>query len=69
MTPGNDDARRQPGVKTTQQTDIAADSADIVAENQPIKPEIDLASWAALGGIGKLSRTERKPKRAWKRRV
>lgn len=48
--------------KTTSNT---ADSAAIVAENQPKKPEIDLASWAALG---KSSRTERRPKRKWGRK-
>ncbi len=33
----------------------------------PMKPEIDLASWAALGGTAKPSRTDRRQKRGWKR--
>jgi hypothetical protein len=33
------------------------------------KPNIDLLSWAALGANVKPSRTDRKQKRAWKRRV
>jgi hypothetical protein len=31
------------------------------------KPEIDLQSWASLGGNTKPSRTDRKPKRTWQR--
>lgn len=31
------------------------------------KPEIDLASWAALGGNAKPSRSDRRPKGSWKR--
>jgi hypothetical protein len=33
------------------------------------KPEIDLQSWASLGGNTKPSRTDRKQKRTWKRRA
>ncbi len=63
----NDDAGLAPGVKTTQLTEITADSAVIVSEKQQNKPEIDLQSWAKLGGIGKPSRTERRAKSAWTR--
>ncbi|MDP2833827.1 MAG: hypothetical protein Q8Q28_11175 [Pseudomonadota bacterium] len=61
MSAVNDDARRQPGVKTTQKTDFDADFATNVAGNQPAKPELDLASWSALG---KHSR-DRRQKKAW----
>lgn len=61
----NENARLQPGVKNTQQTHIAADSADNVSEKQPKKPEIDLQSWAKLGGIGKPIRTASKAKKSW----
>lgn len=33
------------------------------------KPEIDLQSWASLGGNAKTSRAEPKEKRTWKRRA
>lgn len=33
------------------------------------KPDIDLQSWASLGGNAKPSRTDRKQKRSWKLRV
>ncbi|MDP2433457.1 MAG: hypothetical protein Q8O33_15740 [Pseudomonadota bacterium] len=33
------------------------------------KPDIDLLSWAALGGDTKPSRIDRKQKRTWKRRA
>jgi hypothetical protein len=46
---------------------FSGNNADIIAENQPIKPEIDLKSWAKRGGIAKPSRTERKPKHSWNR--
>lgn len=65
--PGNNDAGLAPGVKNSHQANIAVYSADNVSENQPIKPEIDLQSWAKLGGIGKPSRTERRAKSAWTR--
>lgn len=42
-----------------------ADSAANVAEIQPKKPEIDLQSWAKLGGIGKPIRTASKAKKSW----
>jgi hypothetical protein len=31
------------------------------------KPDVDLQSWAALGGNAKPSRTDRRQKRGWKR--
>ena len=65
--PNNNNAGRQPGVKTTHQASITDDFADIVAEKQPIKPEVDLLSWAALGGNAKPSRTDRRAKSARKR--
>jgi len=37
--------------------------------SQSVKPEIDLQSWASLGGNVKPSRTDRKQKRTWKRRA
>lgn len=37
--------------------------------SQDFKPEVDLQSWASLGGNVKPSRTDRKPKRGWKRRA
>ena len=46
--------------------DFVADCAAIVADNQPIKPEIDLQSWLALGA-SKPSRTDHRQKRGWKR--
>ena len=42
-----------------------ANSAAIIGETQPIKPDIDLLSWAELGGFGKPSRAERKAKKSW----
>lgn len=67
MNPGNGNAPELGGEgrEVKQQTDIAVDHAAIVAETQPIKPEIDLESWSKLGGISKPSRTERKAKRSW----
>lgn len=55
------------GREGKQLADNAADDAGIAAENQPKKPVIDLASWAALGGTTKPSRTERRQKRSWRR--
>jgi len=54
------------GAESTNHADFAADIADNAAERQPIKPEVDLASWHALGG--KPSR-DRHLKRGWKRRA
>jgi hypothetical protein len=39
------------------------------SDSQEFKPEIDLQSWAALGGNTKPSRTDRQQKRTWKRRA
>lgn len=39
------------------------------SDSQEFKPEIDLQSWASLGGNVKPSRTDRKQKRTWKRRA
>jgi hypothetical protein len=39
----------------------------IVTGNRMVKPEIDLQSWAALGGNTKPSRTDRSQKRSGKR--
>jgi len=69
MTSTNDNAPWLAGGRgagTQEIADYAADHADIGAENQPFKPEIDLVTWAALGG--KPSR-DRHPKKAWKRRA
>lgn len=62
MHRADDDARRQPGVKTTHQASIAADCADNIGKNQSIKPEIDLLSWSQLGGNAKPPRCRTKPK-------
>lgn len=53
------------GREGKQQADFDVDHAAIVAENQPEKPELDLASWSALG---KPSR-DRRQKKAWMRKA
>jgi hypothetical protein len=63
--PGNEKASLA-GLASSENT-FSGNNAANVADNQHIKPEIDLASWAALGGIGKPSRTERKAKKSWRR--
>jgi len=45
------------------------DFADNAAENKPIKPIFNLASWFVQDANIKPSRTDRKQKSAWKRRV
>ncbi len=42
------------------------DCADICNEKQR-KPDVDLKSWAALGGNVKPSRADRLPKKSWRR--
>jgi hypothetical protein len=37
------------------------------SDSQDFKPEIDLQSWASLGGNAKPSRTDSRQKRGWKR--
>jgi hypothetical protein len=65
--PGNEKTSLA-GLVSSENT-FSANHAVNFCEKQPIKPEIDLASWAALGGSVKPSRSERKPKRTWKRRA
>ncbi len=48
---------------------FSTNHAAIVSENQHINPEIDLKSWALLGGMSKPSHTDRKQKPTWKRRA
>jgi hypothetical protein len=47
--------------------DAAVDHFDNHSTEPTTKPEIDLASWAALGGNAKPSRSDRRPKGSWKR--
>jgi len=43
------------------------DKAKQPSPSRPVKPEVDLQTWAALGGNAKPSRTDRRQKRGWKR--
>lgn len=47
--------------------DIGIDCGAKSAVIQPIKPEVDLASWTSLGANVKPSRFNRKQKRGWQR--
>lgn len=52
------------GAKKQEKAGFAADIAENAAETQGQKPDVDLQSWAAMGG--KPSR-DRRQKRGWKR--
>lgn len=68
--PTNGNAPELAGERGAKETaSNAADCADNVADNQAVKPEVDLARWASLGGNIKPSRIDRKQKRGWKRRA
>ena len=56
-----------PGAENSHQADNVSDCADITVDNQPIKRDLDLASWVALGANVKPSRFNRKQKRGWQR--
>jgi hypothetical protein len=53
------------GAKKT--SDSRDDTALAHELSYTVKPDVDLLSWASLGGNTKPSRTERKPKRTWRR--
>lgn len=56
----------QGAKKTSDNRDDTAPAHDL---SHTVKPDVDLLSWASLGGNVKPSRTDRKPKRTWKRRA
>jgi hypothetical protein len=47
--------------------DTGNDTALAQELSYTVKPEVDLQSWAALGGNAKPSRTDRRQKRSWRR--
>ena len=53
--------KASPAGLASSENNISADSTA-----KPGKPDIDLASWAALGGGVKPSRTDRRAKRSWR---
>lgn len=55
------------GREEKQLADNTVDSAANVSVIQPIKPEMDLASWASLGANVKASR-DRRAKKSWLRK-
>lgn len=67
MTPTKETPYQGQGAKNT--SDTRNDTALSQELSHTVKPEIDLQSWAALGQSVKPSRTDRKPKRTWKRRA
>jgi hypothetical protein len=58
-----------PTNEKTSRAGLASSENNISADStaKPPKPELDLASWAALGANAKPSRTYRQPKSTWQR--
>ncbi len=54
--------------QATPKTSDSRDDTELSQElSHTVKSEVDLQSWAALGGNVKPSRTDHRQKRAWKR--
>ena len=68
MTPTKETPRHQ-GHQGERTSDTRNDTALSQELSHTVKPEVDLQSWAALGGTAKPYRTDRRQKRGWNRRA